>query len=50
MSDRFTWKSIPQEEFDRLERTLYNHLRAMKVKKTKETGSATNQKKEEEIC
>ena len=42
MSDRFTWKSIPQEEFDRLERTLYNHLRAMKVKKTKETGSATN--------
>ncbi len=35
MNAKFTWKKIPDTEFDRLEKTLYNHLRAMKVKKTK---------------
>jgi len=30
------WKKIPGTEVDRLEKTLINHLRRMKVKKTKE--------------
>ena len=36
MSDRFSWKPLPEKELDRLERNLYNHLRMMKVKKTRE--------------
>ena len=35
MNGKSTWKKIPDTEFDRLQKTLYNHLRAMKVKKTK---------------
>ena len=35
MKPEFNWKEIPEEEYFRLEKTLYNHLRAMKVKKTK---------------
>lgn len=36
MNDKFSWKSIPETEIQRLEKTLYNHLRVMKIKKTKE--------------
>ena len=35
MKSKFNWKEITEEEHFRLEKTLYNHLRAMKVKKTK---------------
>ena len=35
MESEFNWKEIPEEEHFRLEKTLYKHLRAMKVKKTK---------------
>jgi len=35
MKPEFNWKEIPEEEHSRLEKTLYNHLRSMKVKKTK---------------
>ena len=35
MNTKFVWKEIPDIEYFRLEKTLYNHLRAMKVKKTK---------------
>jgi hypothetical protein len=32
---KFNWRRIPETEYCRLEKTLYHHLRAMKVKKTK---------------
>ena len=35
MSTKFSWKEIPEIEYFRLEKTLYNHLRAMNLKKTK---------------
>ena len=35
MKTKFVWKKIPETEHYRLEKTLYNHLRAMNVKKTK---------------
>jgi len=35
MNTKFIWKKIPETEYSRLEKTLYNHLRAMNLKKTK---------------